>query len=208
MTVVVREAVPAEYEAIGALTVAAYAIFAEADDDGTYMAELRDVAGRARACPIYVAVDGDSGRVIGGAMYVPGPGNPFAEVERENETGFRMLAVAPEAQGHGAGSALVEALMARARADGRRGMVLLTLKAMAAAHRIYGRLGFRRDASRDWQVAPGFVLLCFAIDFAEADGRVDAGAAGSARVGHAAGDAAGHAAGDAAGHAAAPITGA
>ena len=59
MTVVVREAVPAEYEAIGALTVAAYAIFAEADDDGTYMAELRDVAGRARACPIYVAVDGD-----------------------------------------------------------------------------------------------------------------------------------------------------
>ena len=49
MTVVVREAVPAEYEAIGALTVAAYAIFAEADDDGTYMAELRDAGGSVRA---------------------------------------------------------------------------------------------------------------------------------------------------------------
>ena len=190
MTVVVREAVPAEYEAIGALTVAAYAIFAEADDDGTYIAELRDVAGRARACPIYVALDDDSGRVIGGAMYVPGPGNPYAEVERDDEAGFRMLAVAPDAQGHGAGTALVEALMARARADGRRGMVLLTLKAMTTAHRIYGRLGFRRDPARDWQVAPAFVLLCFAIDLADTDGGVRTGAGGSVRAGHAAGRAA------------------
>ncbi|HEX7472032.1 MAG TPA: GNAT family N-acetyltransferase, partial [Candidatus Limnocylindrales bacterium] len=104
MTVVVREAAPGEYEAIGALTVAAYAVYTEADEDGTYTAELRDVAGRSRACPIYVALDGESGVVFGGAMYVPGPGNPYAEVERDDEAGFRMLAVAPEAQGQGAGT--------------------------------------------------------------------------------------------------------
>jgi GNAT superfamily N-acetyltransferase len=179
MTVVVREATPAEYEALGALTVAAYAVYTEAHEDGTYTAELRDVAGRSRACPIYVALDDGSGRVLGGAMYVPGPGNPYAEVEREDEAGFRMLAVAPEAQGRGAGTALVEALMARARADGRRGMALLTLASMTTAHRIYGRLGFHRDSARDWRVEPGFVLLCFAIDFAAIDG---AAAAAGARI--------------------------
>ena len=175
MTPVVREALPAEYEAIGELTVAAYSIFAETSEDGGYLAELRDVAGRSRTCPIYVALDAASGRVLGGATYVPGPGNPYAEVEREGEAGIRMLAVAPEAQGQGAGTALAEALVARARADGRRGMVLLSLPSMTTAHRIYGRLGFRRDPARDWEVEPGFVLLAFAIDFETIDGASSSG---------------------------------
>jgi ribosomal protein S18 acetylase RimI-like enzyme len=168
MTVVVREAVPAEYEAIAELTVAAYAAFPETADDRGYVAEQRDVAGRARTCPIYVALDGATGRVIGGATYVPGPGIPLAELEREGEAGIRMLAVAPEAQGLGAGTALVAALIARARADGRRGMALYTLAAMTAAHRIYERFGFRRDPARDWQFDPSLRLIAYSVDFAEA----------------------------------------
>jgi GNAT superfamily N-acetyltransferase len=166
-TVEVREALPAEYDAIGEVTVAAYAIFAATADDPGYMAELRDVADRARACPIYVALDPATGHVLGGAMYIPGPGNPYAERERDGEAGIRMLAVAPRAQGRGVGSALVEALMARARGEGRRGMALLTLDAMTLAHRLYTRAGFRRDESRDWEVEPGLVLRCFSISFAE-----------------------------------------
>lgn len=177
VTVLVREADPSEYAAIGELTVAAYSIFPETRDDGEYVAELRDVAGRSRACPIYVALDGGSRRVLGGAMYVPGPGNPHAEVEREGEAGIRMLAVAPDAQGRGVGTALVEALIARARADGRRGMALLSLTTMTTAHRLYDRFGFRRDSARDWEIEPGFVLLCFALDFAEVDAAGPAGAA-------------------------------
>jgi GNAT superfamily N-acetyltransferase len=168
MTALVREAVPAEYDAIGDLTVAAYSTFPETGDDSGYVAELRDVAGRARSCPIYVAVDPATGQVIGGATYVPGPSNPMSELEREGEAGVRMLAVAPEAQGKGAGTALVQALVARARADGRRGMALYTLAAMAAAHRLYERYGFRRDPARDWQVEPGLLLLAYSVDFAEA----------------------------------------
>lgn len=169
MTVVVREARPEEYERIGELTVAAYAIYPEVGDDDEYVRELRDVAGRSRTNPIYAAVDA-AGRVIGGAMYVPGPGNPHAEVERDGEAGIRMLAVAPEAQGQGAGSALVEALMARARADGRRGMALLTLDSMANAHRLYARTGFHRDVARDWEFESGLILRCFAATFADIDG--------------------------------------
>ena len=168
MTALVREALPAEYNAIGDLTVAAYSIYPETGDDSEYVEELRDVAGRARACPVYVAIDPASGRVIGGATYVPGPGTPMSELEREGEAGIRMLAVDPEAQGKGAGTTLVEALIARARADGRRGMALYTLPAMTAAHRVYERYGFRRDPGRDWQVDPGLLLLAYSLDFAAA----------------------------------------
>jgi len=168
MTAIVREAMPSEYERIGDLTVAAYSIFPETADDSGYIDELRDVAGRARACPVYVALDAASGEVIGGATYVPGPGTPLSELEREGEAGIRMLAVAPEAQGKGAGTALLEALIARARADGRQGMALYTLPAMTAAHRLYERYGFRPEPARDWQFDPGLLLLAYSVDFAGA----------------------------------------
>jgi ribosomal protein S18 acetylase RimI-like enzyme len=180
MTALVREAVPAEYDTIGELTVAAYSVFAETGADSVYVDELRDVAGRARCCPIYVALDPATGRIIGGATYVPGPGTPLSELERDGEAGIRMLAVAPEAQGHGAGRALVEALLGRARAEGRRGMALYTFAEMTAAHRIYERYGFRREPARDWQFDPSLLLLAYSLDFAEAargDGTTTAGPA-------------------------------
>jgi GNAT superfamily N-acetyltransferase len=165
--VTVREARPEEYDAIGELTVAAYSIFPEVADQG-YLAELRDVAGRAAFCPVYVALD-DDGHVVGGATYVPGPDNPLAESERPGEAGIRMLAVAPSAQGQGLGTALASALLERARADGRRGIALLSLPAMTGAHRLYERLGFHRAPDRDWEPAPGLLLLGYALDLEAGD---------------------------------------
>ena len=184
VSVRVREARPEEYDAIGELTVAAYAVYSEIGGDDGYVRELRDVAGRSRTCPIYAAVDAD-GRVLGGAMYVPGPGNPHAEVERDGEAGIRMLAVAPEAQGKGAGRALLDALMGRARTDGRRGMALMTLDSMTKAHRLYETAGFRRDPERDWEVEPGLILRCFAVTFDALDGTtgVDGASAADPRDG-------------------------
>jgi len=165
VAITVREARPAEYEAIGELTAAAYSIYPEAADDAAYMTELRDVARRAADCPIYVALDED-GRVLGGAMYVPGPASPHAELEREGEAGIRMLAVAPWAQGRGAGTALTLALIDRARAEGRKGIALLSLPAMTTAHHMYQGLGFRRAEDRDWEPEPGLRLLGFELDLA------------------------------------------
>jgi ribosomal protein S18 acetylase RimI-like enzyme len=166
MTVTIREARPEEYEAIGELTVAAYSIFPEVAD-AAYLAELRDVAGRAAVSPVYAALD-DAGRVVGGATYVHGPDTPLAESERPGEAGIRMLAVAPEAQGQGVGTALARALVERATRDGRRGVALLSLPAMTAAHRIYERLGFRRAPDRDWEPEPGLLLLGFELDLEDA----------------------------------------
>jgi ribosomal protein S18 acetylase RimI-like enzyme len=169
----IREVRPDEYEALGALTVAAYRLLEDPDrhrfpdEYAAYFAELADVNRRAAVCPVLVAV-GDGGRVLGGVTYVPGPGTPLSESERENEAGFRMLAVSPEAQGRGVGRALVRACIARARSDDRRRMVLLTRPFMHRAHELYERLGFRRAPERDWEAMPGFHLLGYELDLDDA----------------------------------------
>jgi ribosomal protein S18 acetylase RimI-like enzyme len=147
----IREARPDEYQAAGELTVIAYA--AEGETDVGYAEELRDVASRAGVVPVLVAVDPD-GTMLGTVTYVPGPG-PYAESDREDEAGFRMLAVAPWAQGRGVGRALVEACIGRARAEGRRGIAILTRPSMRAAHKLYETLGFERDKAADWEFEPG-----------------------------------------------------
>ena len=162
--VVVREARPADHAEIAALTLAAYLRVPGVAGEADYLEELADVAGRAAAVPVLVAVDpDDDASVLGAVAYVPGPG-PLAETERPDEAGFRMLAVHPAAQGRGVGRALVEACIARARATGKARLVLLTLPAMATAQRLYERLGFRRTPERDWEYAPGHRLIGYALE--------------------------------------------
>jgi ribosomal protein S18 acetylase RimI-like enzyme len=159
----IRDVRPAEFPALAEITVRAYADLLSPSDTA-YLEELRDVAGRAAAVPVLVAVDGD-GNVLGGVAYVPGPGTPLSEAEREGEAGIRMLAVDPAATGRGVGRALTEACITRARADGRTGMTLYTLPTMQVAHRLYESLGFRRDPERDWEYLPGEWIWSYAIRF-------------------------------------------
>lgn len=159
---VIREARPDDYPRISEVTLAAYLEVPGIADDAAYLEELADVAGRAAVVPVLVAVDASTGVVLGGVTYVPGPG-PLAESEGPDEAGFRMLAVDPATQGSGVGRALVEACVARARAAGKRRLVLLTLPAMTAAHRLYERLGFTRDPANDWEFEPGRWLWGYAL---------------------------------------------
>jgi ribosomal protein S18 acetylase RimI-like enzyme len=157
----VREARPEEYARIGALTVAAYRTLGDdALDD--YEDELADVAGRAAVCPVLVAV-ADDGSIVGTVTYVPGPDSPLAEMERQGEAGFRMLAVAPAARGRQVGRRLVEAAVQRARAEGRSGLAIVTRPTMTAAHRLYESVGFERDPERDWEYEPGRWLWAMAL---------------------------------------------
>jgi ribosomal protein S18 acetylase RimI-like enzyme len=149
----VREAEPHEYEAAGEICVLAYAALEGESDLGDYERQLRDVARRAELVPVLVAAEPD-GTLLGTVTYVPGPG-PYAETEGQNDAGFRMLAVAPWAQGRHVGRALVEACIARARADGRTALVILTRPSMHVAHRLYESLGFVRDESGDTEFEPG-----------------------------------------------------
>ncbi|MGH9063140.1 MAG: GNAT family N-acetyltransferase [Acidimicrobiales bacterium] len=162
--VVVREAGPADYGEIGAITVFAYRALPGPPLEDGYAAHLADVAYRAANAVVIVAEDRASGRLLGSLTYVPDSGSALAEGLGPDEAGIRMLAVAPEAQGRGAGAALVRAGVDRARSDGKRSVTLHSTEWMTTAHRLYQRAGFRRAEERDWEVEPGFVLLGFAKD--------------------------------------------
>jgi GNAT superfamily N-acetyltransferase len=150
----IREAEPAEYDAVADVIEAAYRAVGDPKFED-YVDEVRDVARRARHCPILVAVEEGIGEILGTVTYVPGPGNPFAELERDGEAGMRMLAVLPAAQGRGVGRALVQAIADLARADGRVGLAINTRPSMTTAHRMYAAYGFVREPARDWEFEPG-----------------------------------------------------
>ena len=153
----VRRIRPDEIAAAGEVCVAAYdPLLTGAEDD--YRDRLRDVATREAQAEVWVADLDD--RVVGVVTYCP-PGSPWREIGRDHEGEFRMLAVHPAAQGSGAGTALARLCEQRAREDGATGMALSSLATMAAAHRIYARLGYVRDPGRDWSPVPGVDLLAF-----------------------------------------------
>jgi ribosomal protein S18 acetylase RimI-like enzyme len=151
----VREAVRDDYDAVAEVTVAAFRTIGRLGD---YEPVLRDVAGRAATCIVLVAITG--GTIVGTATYVPGPG-PYAETDDPDDACLRMLAVLPEASGRGIGTALTRRCLALARAAEKRRLVLHTRPTMAAAQRIYERLGFRREPELDEEY-PGITLLGYA----------------------------------------------
>jgi predicted N-acetyltransferase YhbS len=159
VTFVIRTARPEEFETIGEITVRAYVEggFVSSTTSG-YAVELRQAADRARCAELLVALDGDE---VVGSVTVARHGGAYAEIARPGEVEFRMLAVAPEAAGRGAGRSLVRAVLDYAHAEGSARVVLCSLETMAVAHRLYRRMGFARLPDRDWQPEPGVRLLAF-----------------------------------------------
>ncbi|MEV0991331.1 GNAT family N-acetyltransferase [Streptomyces sp. NPDC049949] len=165
MDIVIREALTAEYGTLGEITAQAYLGdgFLTFGEDDPYLARLRDVAGRAADGVILVAATGD-GRLLGGVAFAA-PGSPLCDIAGPGEAEFRMLAVAREGRGRGAGEALVRACADRARAvEGVRRLVLSTTDDMVGAHRIYERLGFVRTPERDWEPVPGLPLRTYGLE--------------------------------------------
>jgi ribosomal protein S18 acetylase RimI-like enzyme len=173
--VLVRAATPADFDAIGELTVAAYGADGQLEGEHDYATHLRDVANRAGAGELLVAVDADDdGSVLGAVTYVL-PGSPYAEISRPGEAEFRMLAVAPAAQGRGVGAALARACVERAREQGCDAVVICVRDIAATARRMYDRLGFTPIPDRDWSPYPGVFLVALRLDLAFSP---DSGAAG------------------------------
>jgi ribosomal protein S18 acetylase RimI-like enzyme len=156
----VEPAHPDDFAAIARLTVDVYVDGELATAD--YTPQLVDVAGRAARSDLLVVRD-DEGRVVGSVALVLS--GDFGEVTTsDEEAAFRMLVVGPEARGQGIGELLVTTCIERARAAGKRRMVLSTDPRMTAAHRLYERLGFTRLPDRDWSPMPGVDLLVYARD--------------------------------------------
>jgi ribosomal protein S18 acetylase RimI-like enzyme len=171
MAAIVREARPDDYPTVADITVAAYRSAASDGEvpaalrpgghfERIYAPALRDVASRASHAVVLVA-EAD-GVVLGAVTYVPGEG-PYAEFEEPDSAGVRHLAVDPTVQRMGAGRALMEECLARARREGRRRIVLHTQSHMHSARALYALMGFKRAPERDFRPAPdvdlqGYVL--------------------------------------------------
>ena len=76
---------------------------------------------------------------------------------------IRALAVVPQAQGAGIGSALLDAVILRARQHAVAHLLLCTEPEMRAAQHLYERAGFARLPERDWSPTPDGILLVYGL---------------------------------------------
>ena len=161
MATTVREIHADEHDAAAGLTAAVYRGEGYSSED--YEPALRDVASRASSATVLVALVDDH---LVGAVTVATRGGRWAEQSVPGEAVVRMLVVAPEARGSGAGEALVRACLARAEADGATMVRLSSQEDMTAAHRLYERVGFTRTPELDWSPVPGLRLRTYALPLA------------------------------------------
>jgi ribosomal protein S18 acetylase RimI-like enzyme len=158
MMLAVRVARPDEFAEIGRLTVAAYEASGQLDEGVGYERTLVDVATRAAAGTVLVAVDEPAGRLLGAVLFVL-PGSRYAELARQGEAEFRMLAVDPAAQGRGIGRLLVAECLRRAAEANCVAVVICYRDFVESAYRLYSGMGFERLPELDWQPAPSVRLL-------------------------------------------------
>ncbi len=161
MTSEIRLAVPGEYDAVGELTVGAYAYDGFLPEGSDYASTLRAAADRAAKAELWIAVDGAG--PLGTVTYCP-PGSVYREIGLEDEGEFRMLGVSGRARGLGIGTALSIRCIERTRELGLNRVVMSSATYMTTAHRIYERLGFTRLPARDWSPITGVDLYAFSLD--------------------------------------------
>jgi GNAT superfamily N-acetyltransferase len=157
----IRPVRPDEYERAGSVVVAAYRALPGSVTSDAYASALADVARRAVEAEVLVAVEDEP---VGCVTFVPDASSPWSELLEEGESGVRMLAVDPAAQGRGIGQALLGACIERASLLGRRALCLHSTPWMPAAHHLYDKAGFARLPERDWVPEPDVPLLAFRLD--------------------------------------------
>jgi ribosomal protein S18 acetylase RimI-like enzyme len=161
MGIEIREARPDEWNEVGRVTSQAYEEFLVGihdDDLRNYLIQIADVRSRASRAAIFVALL--NGRVIGSSTLEVDMRSDTSTLPLPSATArLRMLGIARDARGVGAGRALVNACIERARQHGCSVMTLNTTNLMTTAQHLYESLGFIRGA--DEPICPGLVLLSY-----------------------------------------------
>ena len=156
----IRLAETADLDRVGQITVDAYVDGGFVGVTHDYTQHLRNAGQRARIAELWVAEM--DGRVVGTVTFCP-PGSPHREVAADHEGEFRMLAVAPDAQGLGVARTLVRRCFERCRELGLETMAICSMPQMTAAHGLYREFGFERAESLDWSPVDGIELWGFRV---------------------------------------------
>lgn len=156
---IIREARPDEYPAIGELRVTAYQALGLLPEGSEYADTLRGF-GFGTDCAVLVATDETGGALLGTITLEPF--EPSSELARdETEADLRAFAVAPAGQGRGVGRSLLLAVIERADKRGLRRLRLCTNPVMQAAQHLYETTGFSRTPDLDWSPAPDLTLCAY-----------------------------------------------
>src|SRR3954470_12578474 len=126
-----RRARPEDYGAISAVTLEAYRPQLS-ESSAAYAEVLGNAEARDLEAELWVAVGPDDQEVLG-TVTLCRDGSPWREIAATDEGEFRMLAVAPKAQGRGVGEALARHCVDRFREQGSTGVVLSSTPGMADA---------------------------------------------------------------------------
>jgi len=119
-----------------------------------YIGEIVDIRSRLRESELIVAERG--GRLVGTIGFYSEASRSPLERWPEGWASIRTLGVPAGARRRGIGTALAHGCVRRARARGAKAIGLHTAAHMAAATRLYERLGFRRAPEFDIEIGEMF----------------------------------------------------
>ncbi len=160
--VIIRDARPDEYAAVGQLRVSAYRALGLLPDGSGYAETLRGF-GFGGDCTVLVAVDEADNSLIGTVTLEPF--DSASELAQDDtEADVRAFAVAAQAQGKGVGRKLLLAVIEYAEKHGLRRLRLCTQPAMVAAQHLYATTGFSRTPELDFSPVPGLILRAYELD--------------------------------------------
>lgn len=149
----VRPFRPEDAGAVGRITLDAYDAYGTIG--GEYRAYLADPLRRAEACEALLVAE-LHGEVVGTVTFVvPGDGAWEGPTPPPGDASFRVLAVAPQAEGSGAGRALVARCVELARELDRHRIFIVSMAWMTRAHVLYERVGFERRRDLDVRFPAG-----------------------------------------------------
>lgn len=167
MSVVLREAVPKDDEAIGELLVEAFVSnyarkMPEVVVTDHRKAELRDLASKHGVAKVWVAeLDGE---IVGTVTMWP-PGAPKSEAWLPNTGDLRQLAVSSELKGSGLSKRLLDLAETWARGQRYAGVCLHVRRGAVGVRAIYEKRGYVRRPEGDLDFTPEVFLEGFFLAF-------------------------------------------
>lgn len=151
----IRNALKSEIEFIRKQRIEAYSEHAEAVSKEHWEALKQAISSNADSQPdVELIVAEEQGKIIGSVVLFPAKTDAYeGYVEELDYPEIRMLAVAPDARGKGAASALISECIERTKKKGFKAVGLHTGEFMKNAIKLYERLGFERLPQYDFQPA-------------------------------------------------------
>ncbi|PPL18826.1 GNAT family N-acetyltransferase [Microterricola pindariensis] len=135
-----------EVDAVASLSERAYSHDYTLND--SYRASIVDVAGRAAEHQVWVAVDTQTGALLG-TVSTPRDGATMTDLAQPGEMDFRLLAVSPDARRRGLGELLSRHVLLLGRLRQVSQVVMNSGPEMLGAHKLYAQVGFDRLLDRE-----------------------------------------------------------